>query len=351
MTAAALRRSPRWTAAILGAWRWRTSALAVAIGLATLAFNGTPLAWPLGSAENYVRTALFNMLQFGFPLVFLVQLADRATDAGARPLLAYAAAVIGTGLAGVWPLAILLRPVVGIPGLQWGPDDDVRLMVGTLPFHGLCVGAYAKWRGERLARERLQAVERARAEEQRRLDTSRLLALQSKVEPQLLFDALARIDAALAGDDDLADQRLADLIALLRALQPSLRDAATTLERELALILAHARVTGEAGLGPGRLAFEMGDGAAQARLAPVVLLPLLRWLTAARPAGWRVRADADGGRLCIEARADGGEAAAAPLPPLVDELRGRLVAVHGPGARLLVDPRLAHLWLDTGVAQ
>jgi hypothetical protein len=335
---------------IVHRWRWRQSALAVLVGAGTLVYNGTPLAyWSDPSIREVIRVALFNILQFGFPLIFTVQMADRAIDGGARPLRSYATAVVATGLAGVWPLAILLRPFLD-SGVPWGVDDDVRLMLSSLPFHGLCVGAYAKWRGERIARARLHAVERERATGQRRLDTSRLLALQAKVEPQLLFDALGRIDAALIDDAEVAERRLADLIGLLRAMQPGLRDRASTLGRELALIEAHARVAAEPGRETGRLALEVSPDAARSSFAPLVLLPLMRWLVAVRPARWRLEAAVSGGRLQVDLALLGSSApepaASSSQPSPLAELRERLVAVHGPDARLLANDSLTRLQIE-----
>ena len=355
MTIVALRATMpnrEWAADIIRQWRWRTSMLAGLVGLATLVFSGYPLLYGTDlAAKEVFRVLAFNVLQFGFPLIFAVGMADRSIDAGAWPLVAYSIAVISTGLAGVWPIAALLSPVLR-SDVPWSISDDVQLVTASMVSHGILVGAYAKWRGERRARERLQAVERERASEQRRVNTSRLLALQAKVEPQLLFDALGRIGAALADDDDdgIADRRLAELIGLLRAMQPSLRGFASTLERELALIQAHARVAGEPGLLPERLAFDVTEDAARARLAPLVLLPLLRWLAMMRPAGWNVVASRVDGRLLIEGRArDGGpaEPLAEVLPsPVVDTARQRLIAVHGPGASLRVDAAAAGFLLE-----
>lgn len=199
-------------------------------------------------------------------------------------------------------------------------------------------------------RERLQASERERAAAQQQLSVSRLLALQARVEPQLLFDTLARIDAALAeeNDDGRADRRLADLIGLLRAMQPSAHARASTLAREVALIEAYARVSAEVGLQPGWLSFDITPDAARAAFAPLVLLPLMRRLAAVPTWRWHVAATRDAARLHIAVIAPGAGPAsfAAAMQGIdLDELRQRLVAVHGPGATMQLDahgePRLA----------
>ncbi len=338
-----------WARDVVRHWGWRTSVLAVLIGAATLFDAGVPLSYPLGNTLAYLFALLYNVLQFGFPLIFAIQMADRAVDHGVPALWAYSIAVVVTGQVGVWIVARLLWPVLG-KAAWWGLDDDVAMIFTNLPFHGLCVGAYAFWRGERAARERLLAAERDRAIAQRRIITSRLLALQARVEPQLLFDALGRIDAALDSEDGLADRRLADLIDLLRAMQPAIRQHASTLTRELALVAAHARVSGAPGLQPDLLHVVVADAAAHVRLAPLVLLPLLRWLTTPNASGWRVEAAVTGGRLSIEATTmDGGTPtcfAPTPQPADIDEWRQRLVAVHGSSAELRVDSEVPRLWLE-----
>ena len=50
------------------------------------------------------------------------------------------------------------------------------------------------------------------------LESARLLALRARVDPQLLFDTLGRVEAQLATGDPRAEHELAELIALLRRL-------------------------------------------------------------------------------------------------------------------------------------
>ena len=81
---------------VLRGWTWSTSALALLVGAVTLIAMGTPLAPSFGE-RKYVVPLAYNVLQFGFPLVFAVRLADRAVDRGARVAWAYGAAVLGVG--------------------------------------------------------------------------------------------------------------------------------------------------------------------------------------------------------------------------------------------------------------
>ena len=334
MSGAALSAS--WSAArnVLRGWTWAMSAWAALVGAVTLIALGTPLAPSMGE-RKYIVPLLYNIIQFGFPLVFAVQLADRAVDRGVRAFWAYGAAVLVVAVLGTGPIARALWPLLGKEP-YWDVGNDLWLGFNALLYHALGVGAYAQWRSERAARERLQYSERDRAARQRQITASRLLALQARVEPQLLFDALARVDAALAEHDDegRAERRLADLIDLLRAMQPAAHARASTLGREVALVEAHARVGAEVGLQPGWLNFEIDLDAANAALAPLVLLPLLRRLTAVPTWRWRMAATCNDKRLRIALVATGAGPASfnATLQTIdLEELRQRLVAVHGPG--------------------
>ena len=58
---------------------------------------------------------------------------------------------------------------------------------------GFGLSIYAYWRVTQRAMRRAQAGETERAYSEQRVQTARLLALQSRVEPQLLFDTLGRV--------------------------------------------------------------------------------------------------------------------------------------------------------------
>jgi len=343
MTAAAassLAPPLQWALDVLRRWRWRTSLLAVLIGVANPVYRGMPL-WGYGGngAPDTLAVLIYNVLQFGFPLAFAVQWADRAVDCGLRARWVYTGAVLLVGMVGIWAIGPLLTPQLGAVS-WWDIGDDISLFLFATFFHALGVGAYVQWRGARLALERLQATARERAARRRQLTASRLLALQARVEPQLLFDCLARIDRALDDKGDEADRRLADLIDLLRAMQPAVQARASTLGREVTLIEAYARVSGQVGLQSDWLQFDIADAAAAVPFAPMVLLPLLRGLAAVPTWRWQVQAALAGARLRITLAAPGTGSASflAAVQALdIDELCQRLAEAHGGNALLRVD--------------
>ncbi len=329
--------------AIVHQWRWFTTGMAVLVGAATLVAMGTPLAPAMGE-RKYIVPLAYNVLQFGFPLAFAVLWADRAADRGAHPVWAYGAAVVGVAIAGTWPIARLLWPVLGKEP-YWGIDNDMWLAGNAVLFHTLGVAAYAQWRGFHVAQERLQQGERARAQQQQELVTAQLLALQARVDPQLLFDSLHRIERVLVEQPDhigqqKADDKLTDLIGLLRALQPAVHAKASTLAREVAVVQAYARVSGEPGLAPPWLSIEVSDDAGRAALAPMVLLPLLCQLAAQPAWSWQVRAGVNAHRLWLTVVApSAGPASTQAALMAVDRptLSQRLQAVHGAGSVFDID--------------
>jgi hypothetical protein len=329
----------------LAASRPRDLLVGFAIGAACLLYMGAPLS-PDGWRRDWTVPLVYNVLQFGLPLVPALRVADAAVDRGARPLAAYGAAVLAVVIAGVWLIAPLLLPLLGgDPG--WTLVNDLWLATGIGVLLGFGTAGYARWRGTQRALARGRSAEAARAARERELQAARLLALQARIEPELLFDALGRVGRRLsAGDDAGADALLADTIAMLRALLPRAGGGASNLGRELALVQAQARVGGDTALQPPALQLDVDAAAARAVFAPTVLPALLRRLAGAH-AGWTLRARCVDGRLQVAVRASPPDAVAeaaldaVDLPALIAPLR----AVHGPSASV-ARARPATLQLD-----
>jgi hypothetical protein len=325
---------------VLRGWRWQHSAWACFIGLANLVCNGTPLGSP--DIELKVFNALaYNVLQFGFPLVFLVGLAEPFIDAGRLPMeLAYLAVVVLTVLLGVWVFGPMLEPLLGTEP-WWNSEQDVRL--ATTSFCWLLLGTllYAQRRANRLATQQREQAEAAHAAQQRELAAAQLLALQARVDPELLFERLRTVDAELQSDPDLARRRLSTLIDLLRLLQPHQDARVSSLGREFEGAALLARLLGRDAQQPERLLLHLPPELAAKAFAPSVLLPLLRSLLAAPGTLWSVRSEAVGPMLRLQVAALGPDErltqAAAGQVPLA-ELRERLQAVLGPTAALTLQP-------------
>lgn len=310
------------------------------VGAATLVANGTPLGNRSAADIDVLNALAYNVLQFGAPAVLLLRTADALVDGGRlRSWQAYPAVVLLTVGLGVWVIAPALYPVLGKAD-WWGLEQDFVLTGTTFVWHALGVTVYVQLRFSRRAQARLQALQDAAAERERRLAAARLLALQARVDPALLSERLAIIDTELARDPQRGQARLAALIELLRALQPHAEAEVSTLAREIAALRAYARLVSAdaqhterlhvAGLAPGQ---DWPDWP----LAPMVLLPLVRPLLDEGSTLWSLSLQSSGGVAELRLRALGPDLTltrlAAERVPLA-ELDRRLRAVHGESASL-----------------
>jgi hypothetical protein len=348
---------PQWRPGVWAAkaWRrmnWRHILLALVIHLVLNAIN------PLGGVffpptDGWDRLAPFlagSWLVTGLALIFCVLVADEAFDDGVSPLRAYGTVVavlvvFFPSLSRLYFSALLERE--HFPGSDEGPVQLLWWSLVNLYEGGFGLSIYAYWRVTQRAMRRVQAVEAERVRNEHRVQTAQLLALQSRVDPQLLFDALRRVGELHVHDPGDADALLADMIALLRSLQPSAGIDTSTVEREFGLARAWVRLMRSAGHADMRVEWHAGPGAMQAGIAPMLILPLLRAALAVPQAAqrcWQMSAGVAEGRVVVTLGADDSDAATGE--PDLAALRERLARLFGASARLTVSNRSAFLTLD-----
>jgi len=309
---------------------------ALLVGAATLVANGTPLN--NGMTLLAMTNALaYNVLQFGVPAVMLLRLADALVDARRLPAwLAYSAVVPITVIGGVWVIAPGLYPLLG--KVDWWTDaNNYALASTTLVWHALGVTVYVQLRFSMRAQARLQALQDAAAQRDRQLAATQLLALQARVDPALLSERLAAIDAELASDPHRGQARLAALIELLRALQPHVQAELSTLAREIVALRAYARLVSADAQHTERLHLAGLAEPPDWPLAPMVLLPLVRPLLDEGQTLWSLSLHTGEGLAELRLQALGPDAGRTQLAALrvpVAELAARLRAVHGDAASL-----------------
>jgi Histidine kinase len=274
--------------ASLRQWRWHDTALSLALGTMCLVYMGGPLS-PALMNQSWLAPLAYNIMQFGFPLVLALRVGDRLVVQGLAPWKVYSTAVVGVVTVGVWVIGPLLMPLLGSDP-QWTVANDVWLMAGIGVVYALGVAGYARWRASQALQARLRAAEAQRARQHQQLQLQRLLALQARVEPQLLFDTLARVQALIDSHTAEAAQLLEDLIALLRGLLPAPGATATTLGRELQLVQAYGRVLRAPGLLAPLLQLDLQGASAEAVMAPQLLPPLLRELATHGDCAWQLQA-------------------------------------------------------------
>jgi hypothetical protein len=266
-----------WLLDAIRTWRWQHSAYAVLLGMFTLSNLGGFLFF---NAEfPWLRSLTYNVLQFGFPCVLWLRWADRAVGIGGWPAFwCYVPCAPVVACTGVWGIGWALSFVIG-GDKEWGLSNDLSLISLATVCLALVAAACAYFQESQRAQTALRAEHEAREAQAQALSAAKLLALQARMEPQLLFDTLKSIRDQVGEDDAGADAKLLELISLLRAMQPHTNARSSTLGRELSLVQSYGRVAGLAAL--QHMQITCSDEARQMELAPLLLLPLLRELSAA----------------------------------------------------------------------
>jgi hypothetical protein len=330
---------------------WQHVLLALAVHIVNVSFGplgGTFLMPGDAPSHDFIANLLKGRWVIGnVAIVYGVMVADEAFDDGVSALRAYGLALIA--LAAFVP--VVNWHLAGLMG--WARDTSPEMAwfaLGMLFHGGLGISIYAYWRVTQRAMRRAQAAETERMRNEQRVQTARLLALQSRVEPQMLFDALARVCELHAREPHAADTLLADLIALLRAMQPGARADNSIVEREFALVEAWLRVTRDTAHGSNRVRLRMTPDAAPIGVAPMLILPLVRSVLAsprAMQAEWVLSADITGERLIVTLQS-GASAENAELLARADlsSLHDRLAQLFGRSARLAMSSQTAALTLD-----
>lgn len=321
---------------------WRQVALSALIFVLSFVFGagGGIIFRPGEFPSDVVYDVLIGRWLWAvLPIVYAIMVADEAHADGTSPVTAYGLALlIGISIAGL--MDILGQNMVGFS------SDFRRFQAEHRLFQwGLCVAVYAYWRTTQHALVRVHESEAEHGRHRQQILAARLMALQARVEPHFLFDALSRVGALHERDPAGADALLADLIALLRAMLPVGTTATSTVEREFALAEAWLRAQRHLG---SHVEVEIAASplAAQSGLAPMLLLPLLQEIAgpASRPVAWRLSAELvaagnSGGRLpCLEVRLApaGSEATVVgdSNAPSVERVRECLVQLYGKDATL-----------------
>ena len=176
---------------------------------------------------------------------------------------------------------------------------------------------------------------------------ARLQVLQAQVEPHFLFNTLAHVKWLYRRDPANGRRMLDRLLDYLRAALPRVRQPTTTLAEELQL--AHAYLDIQQLRIGGRLGFtiEVPDEIAQLRFPPLMLLTLvenaIKHGIAPQTGGGTIaiRARVDGHVLRIEVRDTGaGLREASGRGMGLSNVRARLAALFGTGARLVIEPNV-----------
>jgi hypothetical protein len=336
---------------------WQVVAATAAIAAALIVWSMYEFAFdtafpeegePVSAMTTFISAVIIDSVM-AFSMMFMTFAADELVVRGAPRRLAYPLAVIvGSAIA-----ALVQRGIHLWLGLQSrydgvGTPHDISMMQPAVVFFeyltwgSIVVFIYVNRRTALAASARMNLAQVEQAWARRRTLQSRLQALQARVEPQFLFNTLAKVRILYDVDRHSGSQLLEDLIVYLRAALPQLRDSTSTLERELKLVNAYLSImrvhTGD------RLAFATDDSRAlagsAARLPPMILLPIVDHVlslalgerTARREL--RIVSAIVSGRLRIEISLTGASPAARGSRDVLSDIRERLHALYGDAAEL-----------------
>lgn len=203
---------------------------------------------------------------------------------------------------------------------------------------GVALFAYAWLRRLHLQQNRLHAVQQEQVTARRRLAEARLQTIEGRVEPELLIDTLARIEALQGSDATRALRALDALIVYLRAAIPRGHVAMSTLGGEIALVRAYLDVLRSSRSEAITLEADLPPATAAA-VFPAMVLPCVIRHDIAGMAGSAnrtatVRVEADLVDACLQIRISD-----IPADPSgrddgrIESLRERLAALYGDRAR------------------
>src|SRR6266851_1154154 len=176
---------------------------------------------------------------------------------------------------------------------------------------------------------------------------ARMAAMQAQVEPHFLFNTLASIDHLIEVDPQRASRMQKNLIALLRASMPAMREKATNLGRELDVVrpyLGILKVRMEERLQPQ---VNVSEGLYSAEFPPMMLQSLVE-----NAIKHGLEPKADGGSLTVSAEVAHGKlhvsvadtgvgfarAATAGTGTGLSNIRERLKLIYGDAGELRIAP-------------
>ena len=191
-----------------------------------------------------------------------------------------------------------------------------------------------------------QATETAESEAlKRQVVEARMAAMQAQVEPHFLFNTLASIDHLIETDPPRASRMQKNLIALLRASMPTLREADTNLGRELAVIRPYLEILKVRMEERLQTEIRVSDGLLSAEFPPMMLQSLVENAIKhglepkAEGGTLTVAAEIVHGKLAVSVTDTGlgfGKAATAGTGVGLANIRERLQLLYGSRAQLAV---------------
>jgi hypothetical protein len=294
----------------------------------------------LVTVGHYLPGFILKYTLWMVPAMIAVSIADNLPLKGFLRTLALAAALALSALIEV-PVTLYRDPCLGDCGgfPTWSHVRQLALSEVIFVYTSAIAIAFFSRRRDQAIAAALHASEIARVDAERARLNSVLQAMQARVEPAFLLEALQDVGARYASDRVAGGRMLDLLIQYLRSALPQMCGAHSTLEREVSLLRSYLGILAMRSDGALSVACHFDGALAGARVPPMILLPLVA--TAARDHAASGTATVNAreieGRVRIALAAQGAIARCIAQSSKPAEVRERLLAIYGDRASLIVD--------------
>jgi len=179
----------------------------------------------------------------------------------------------------------------------------------------------------------------------RQVVEARMAAMQAQIEPHFLFNTLASIDHLIETDPPRASKMQKNLISLLRASMPALREGGSTLGRELAVVRPYLEILKVRMEDRLQTEVNISEGLHSAEFPPMMLQSLvenaIKHGLEPKPEGGALQVSAEivHGKLVVAVADTGvgfGRAATAGTGVGLENIRERLKLLFGTAAELRI---------------
>ncbi len=215
-----------------------------------------------------------------FTFLLCIVAADHAVQRGAHRVKAYGLALfMGAALytAFQWSILNYVMDWFSRPGVDpgWVPVHATSNFLYALLLGGFATFVYADWQRARDSAARLHAAGLARTRAARDILQTRLQAMQARVDPQFLFETLARTRRLYDASPERGEQTLDNLIAFLRIAMPKRLATASTLAREIDLSRSYVAIVAACSESKVALTVDRNEEWTRTPFPPLLLLPLV----------------------------------------------------------------------------
>lgn len=239
----------------------------------------------------------FSITPFHMAVAFIAVLAAIAVENNFRQdrwrFIRYPAAVLFAAAVGTWILEMSSPPMAASSSAgmailaQLGYAHLVLLICYFLKALYLCtlvVAFHVVLEENYRAGSALHAARLKALDEERGVCEAELRAMQARVDPDLLFESLRRVDEAYLIDQAMGQAKLEALIRFLRAALPGKSSDRSTVEHEKELAEAYVALVATKDSTACVLDFNATAAVLREVIPPMIVLPLVRWALAGESA-------------------------------------------------------------------